>query len=205
MRKIFISLICLISFNSQAQVIAQLPNDEVTTGLSIPALISNASGFEKNTEINLAGASGKYISVKSNDAHLLTSVSTRFRGIDRQVNIKVIKDKITILDYEHQLKFKAPAVVPDDVSEVKSTIGKTTMNFVRSGTDTEHRLSPGRFVVVVKNAASKKFYIDYLLIELDRAGTKNIIRVEGSPYWFEPLIVLEGTFETARVLEVKSK
>ena len=205
MKKIFIPLICLISFNSQAQVIALLPSDEVITNLPIPVKVSNASGFGKNTEINLAGASGKYISVESNDAHLLTSVSTRFRGIDRQVYVKVLSDKITLLDYEHQLKFKAPALVPDDVSEVKSTIGKTTMNFVGGGTDTKQSLSPGRFVVVVKNAASKKSYVDYLLIELDRAGTKNIIRVEGSPYWFEPLIVLEGTFETARVLEVKSK
>ena len=188
-----------------ADVIVVLPTDEVTTGFSIPIVVKSTGGEFSGSELKISGRSGDYLKLKFDVNTPVSSISTRFRGVDDQVEVQVLTHDGKKQTQTHQLKFKAPAVVPTDSGDVQSLIGSTTFTFTQGSVSTELREQKGRAIVLVKNAASQKHFVESLRLELGTTGGVSYATVYGSPYWFEPLIVFSGDFLNAKVLEVKSK
>jgi hypothetical protein len=194
-----------------ADVQVIVPQGELSSRLPIPIQLKSAKNYAGPLQMEISGSQGVYLSMASSDASLLTSISTRFRGADREIVVKTQQNNEPTSVKKIYLNLKDLAVVPEDLREAEFGSGSAKQMLIKGGKNAVGTLRKGtfltsdRFSVLVLNASSKASYIELLQVEFTKGGQKTVFSMNGSPFWFEPFILFEGSFDDARVLRVQTK
>jgi hypothetical protein len=199
---LFFILIALMSAAVQAEPVITIPKDRVTAGYAIPIKIDLSNENRKQFDINIMSDGINLIQVSASGDVDIRSVSTRFQALSANVGVSVASLGTPLFKTDRTLDLPAPAVIPDDQAMVMAIIGKTSYTFIRAGKEVQTKNSSGRFAFFVENAVSRKHFVNEVDIELVKGEQRATVSIKGSPYWFEPLMVLEGDFDTAKVIRI---
>lgn len=185
-----------------AQPVITTPKGRVTASLSMPIKIDLPDGSRKQFDISIESEGTNLIQISTSGDIKIHSISTRFQALSANVGVSVATPSAAPYRTERTLDIPAPAVIPEDRDESKGIIGGSEYTFVRGGKEIQGKITPGRFAFFIKNAASRKYFVNEVEVELTKAGRRSTLKIKGSPYWYEPLMVIEGDFETGKVLQV---
>lgn len=185
-----------------AQPVVTIPSGRLKTSLAVPIKIDLPDGSRKQFDIGIESEGTNLIQVSASGDIEIRSISTRFQALSANVGVSVAAPSAAPYRTERTLDLPAPAVIPEDRHESTATIGGSEYTFVRGGKEIVGRITPGKFVFVIKNAASRKHFVNEVEVELTKADQRSTMRIKGSPYWYEPLMEIEGDFETGKILQV---
>jgi len=187
-----------------AQPVVTTPGGRVTAGLPVPIAINFAGEGQKQFDVTIASEGVNLIQASKQGEIGIRQISTRFQALSARVEVSVSAPDTEPFQTTNTLDLPAPAVIPEDRADAVAIIGKNTYSFIRSGKDVETKNAPGRFAFFVKNASSRKHYVTEMEVELTKGDRREIVRIKGSPYWYEPLMVIEGNFDSGAVIRVVS-
>jgi len=202
--KFFVLLMAFVMSAStvNAQPAVTTPSDRVTAALPIPIKVDLPEGSRKQFDISIESAGTKLIQISASGSIDVYSISTRYQAFKANVSVSVASPSAPPFRTERTLDLPEPAVIPEDREESMAILGPVKYTFVRGGTEVHGRINPHKFTFVVKNAASRKHFVNEVEVELTKSGQRSILKIKGSPYWYEPLMVIEGDFDTARIIQV---
>lgn len=187
-----------------AEPVVTTPSGRLTPNLAIPIKIELPKGNQNNFDISIASGGVSLIQVSTSGDVTVRAIATRFQATSSNVRVGLATLGETIYQTDRFLDISEFPTIPEDRDRATYMIGKTTYNLTRGGKEVELRNSPGKFIFFVKNAASKKHYVNEVEIELTKADLRSTVKVKGSPYWYEPLMILEGDFDAGAILRVVS-
>lgn len=191
----FTTLLILITTKVFGQSALITPKDKIDHTLPVPfeLLISKPSS-EYEVTINIGSEKAIYIIKEGNvPVHV---ISSRLIPSDKLIEATITYSDGVVESHEARLKLdqiRSPAI--KNMSEIKS-FGRRTFVMEPRGTESLIKVQQGKATFVVLSHVSRESWIENVTLELSNAIEKSKISIKGSPYWYEPLMVLEGSFDS---------
>lgn len=179
------------------------PSGIIDTELAIPIIIKIDSPRSDFT-VHIQSDNRTLFKISKKGPIAVNLISTRFRGISNSVTTVISYNNQSPKIYKNELNLSSIARTPENSSPRISKIGDTTYDFKPRGTNFLFRKSQGALNFVIFNAASMSSFVNEALLELKEPNSTTKVVLNGSPYWYEPLIRIEGIFSDAEVLNIVS-
>lgn len=194
----------LYATTTLAQPVVTTPDGRLTAELPVPITINFSGGGLQQFDLTISSEQVNLIQASKKGEIGIRQISTRFQAPNASVDVGVNATNTPPFRTTKTLDLPAPAVIPEDRADATAIIGKNSYSFTRSGKDVETKNMPGRFAFFVKNASSRRHYVNEVEVELTKGDKREIVTIKGSPYWYEPLMVIEGDFDSGSVKRVVS-
>lgn len=203
MKKYLIALSFLISSSTVlANLSITLPTDQISTYIPTPILISLPSN-SSNFDLRLTSGASQVLNIKSTGAIAVSKISTRFRAVDKSINVSLKGNSPASGEASGTLTLKDVIKPPFDAADEKVLIGPTEYIFVKGSKELLQKSTGGNIRFFVKNAVSQSSYIKKVDIELSKGSEKTILTIYGSPLWWHPFISIDGDFTDSRILDIQ--
>lgn len=201
-----LSLMCLITLlvtPSHGSSIVQTPTGLLSSNLPIPINI-NIEYPNKDFEIEIISNNERIIRVEKKGSIDINLVSTRFQASSDNIITIITYSEEEPRKYVNNLNLTSTAVIPDNSNLRVSTLAGTKFDFTSNGTEYRLRTSEDTFRLLILNAVSRSNFVNLAEVQLTGRSTSGKITINGSPYWFEPLISVRGNFTEAKIINIQS-
>jgi hypothetical protein len=209
MRKLSKFVLCVwmgLSLNATAQVTVQYPNDLVSPDLPLPInlKIDNPNLVRK---IEIRGQHDTFMTINLPEGNPVTEIGTRFTLVDDVIGVASTDSAGKTTTQGFKLNAPNKAQVPQDRGDTERKIGSGTILFKKSGVGYLIRRKPegGEVRLLIQNAASRSHFVEKVTINLATSTGMKSVEIQGSPFWFEPMLILKGDFSDSSVASVVTK
>lgn len=179
------------------------PGGRLTAGLPVPIQIDIEYPQNPFT-VDIVSGGNKIITITKNGSIPIKMISTRFQGVAKEINTTISYADGSQESHSNFIDLPTPASIPNDVVRKNSDLGGKIFEFTQKGKDYTLKQVGDQTKILILNAVSKQHFVNEATIKFTNGKTNSLVKVFGSPYWFEPFVVFQGNYDNATMQGIQS-
>jgi hypothetical protein len=194
------------ALQATAKVTVQYPTDLLSPDFSVPITlkIDQPAALRR---IQIRGQRETFMTINLPENNPIYEIGTRFTLVDDVIGVTTTNSSAKTITQGFRLNAPKLARVPQDRGDTERRIGERNILFEKKGVGYLVRQKPGGGEVhlLIQNAVSQDHFVKKVVINLLTPSGMKTVEIEGSPFWFEPMIIIKGDFQDASVMSVTSE
>ena len=205
MNKIILTIVGLILMQSaSAETVIKVPSE--LSGPIIPFSIS-IDKPKQEFVINITSNGNHIMTFKKTGKVEVDQIASRMRSTAADIHFEISYEDGTQENITNSPVYKDQGVViPDDAEVLEGSVGggEKAKVFKKKGIKAKLIQKYGMSGILIANAVSKKHFVNKATLKLKNGSEISYVTIEGSPYWFEPLVIYKGVFDDSEKVEIVS-